>query len=107
MPIFYRVVDMKLLKTKQRWEQGKYTSSHGSAPSAWYDEWRASYSEDVEKYKLDYSWGIHTKAAVRSFIKSIKSHENCGIWSQNELNAAGELDGVCAWATREQAWRMP
>ena len=104
MPTFYRILDETTLKTKQRWEQGNYTSSHGSAPTVWYDVWAGSQSEDIGDYKRDFWWGIHTEAAVQSFIDSMKCHKASDIWPQEELNATGELNGVCAWKTREEAW---
>ncbi len=119
MPTFWRVLDNAPLfdaetlqikpnpqSTRRRWERGEYNSTHKSCPSEWKEKWLQGHTSQTD-YKQDdlrCATGLHTPAALSAFVAAAVDHGFAVPWPDNVLVAVGELDGTCAWETKEQAW---
>lgn len=119
MPTFWRVLDNAPLfdaetsqgkpnpqSTRQRWERGEYNSTHKSCPPEWKEKWIQGHTShtDYQRDDLRCATGLHTHAALRAFLAAANKYGFAETWPDHVLVAVGELDGTCAWETKEQAW---
>lgn len=118
MPMFWRVLDdaplfhLETLKvtpnpqsTRRRWGRGEYNSTHNSCPPEWQAKWLQGHmaAADYGPADLRCAVGLHTPAALNTFLATAETHGFAALWPDDVLVAVGELDGTCAWETQEQA----
>jgi hypothetical protein len=119
VPTFWRVLDDAPLfdpetltaapnpqSTRRRWGRGEYNSTHKSCPTEWQAKWLQGHmaAADYGPADLSCATGLHTPAALNAFLAAAATHGFAAPWPDDVLVAVGELDGTCAWETREQAW---
>jgi hypothetical protein len=119
MPTFWRVLeDAPLLNaeslevtvnpqsTRRRWGRGEFNSTHKSCPLEWQQKWLQGQTAaaDYGPADLNCNTGLHTQDALNAFLAAAQAHGLGVPWPDDVLVAVGQLEGICAWETKEQAW---
>jgi hypothetical protein len=92
--------------TKRRWSRGEYNSTHMSCPPEWQEKWQQGHTSasQYSSADLNCATGLHTQSALDRFLVNAADFGLVAPWPDDVLIAVGELDGTCAWETKEQAW---
>ena len=83
----------------ERWIAREFVSSHYQPPSEWSKIWSTTKSTNLNDYKLVLCNGVYTEQARKLFVEISQIPDHPKIWSQEEIEKVGELDGVCAFLT--------
>jgi|GEM_PF-7105432 len=92
--------------TLNRWKRFEYNSSHNAIPPDWIKEWNLG-KHHAHQIALLCADGLHTIAALKAFIVAATASGLGQIpigGAPGDPMVIGELDGTCAYCTREEAW---
>lgn len=107
MAILYRVLTDRCLDdpgTLKRWQEGKYTSTHGIVPGDWTVIWETKHhSTNPKDYCTTVDGCEYTPDALEAFLGFAPSHKKGDIWPQEERNLTGEYVGVSAFDSAKAA----
>jgi hypothetical protein len=87
----------------KRWIAKEFISSHNQTPGEWSNIWSKTRSTNPNDYSLVLRDGIYTNEARKTFIAISQIQDHPDIWSDEELEKVGELDGVCAFLSPQAA----
>lgn len=93
--------------TYRRWLRYEYNSTHNAIPPQWIGYWNAGKRLEHE-FDLLCPDGLHTQAALRAFLAAAAAAGGAPInpvAPPGDPISIGELDGTCAYMTREEAWK--
>ena len=103
---YYRVLNPH---TKALWDDGEHRSSNDSYPVQWPNKWKETDgSMNPADYPLDCGgFGRLHPDALAAFLAFAKAGGTTRVsqLSLGQKYLLGQLDGVCAWETRHEAWR--
>ena len=85
-----------------RWRNRIFQSYHHQPSGEWLGIWRATKSTNPEDYPLTCRDGVYTMQARAVFLSYIIDHES-EIWPDDILKQVGELQGVCAFISPQEA----
>ena len=93
MPIYYRVLYSQAHVSE--WYSGKWTSYHHANSRDWVSAWQ-NQKREPEDFPLAASDGVYTPEARAHFLARAPKL-GIGIWPEEDLRAASQLAGVCAF----------
>jgi hypothetical protein len=103
MPTYYRLFYMR--GHFADWEAEKYFSYYRAIPGAWIQLFAAGVRAP-EKFPRKQMEGHYTENAVHAYLALAGNYRPGERWSDKDLEAASQLDGVCAFSDVESVLKF-
>jgi len=104
MKLYYRVLNDETWK--EAWNL-RLNSTHGTLSTDWAGRWVAlpeSERVKAENYDLTTTEGRFSPNALQAFLAYSKQNPRTENWTKQQVRAASELDGVCAYNNPQGAF---